>query len=150
MACNKNTEDGDFIMFQIGDPTVYSRVLKQLLDEAKAITPYGKDIARMLIQEADVDFAPDCPTKRIVVDSDAAKMKVLQEQADTLFQIQIKKWVDRCDAYGQNKSVMCGLIARRCHTELSDRLETRPGHQDWTLDGPLIYLRMILEAFYDL
>jgi hypothetical protein len=99
----------------------------------------------MLIQEADVDFAPDCPTKRIVVDSDAAKMKVLQEQADTLLQIQIKKWVDRCDAYGQNKSVMCGLIAKRCHTELSDRLETRPGHQDWTWDGPLIYLRMILE-----
>jgi hypothetical protein len=62
-----------------------------------------------------------------------------------LFAIQTKTWVDWCDAYEQNKIVICGLIAKRRHTELSDRLETQPGHQDCTLDGPLMYLLITLE-----
>jgi hypothetical protein len=42
------TIDGEeFLKFELGDATVYSRVCKQLLNEAKAITPHGRDIARM-------------------------------------------------------------------------------------------------------
>jgi hypothetical protein len=77
--------------------------------------------------------------------ADATKRKHLEEQAKTLHTIQTKKWVDRCDAYEQNKSILCGLIAKRCNTELSDKLESRPGHQEWTLDMPLLYLRMIMQ-----
>jgi hypothetical protein len=56
-------EQDKFLMFQIGDATVYSKAFKQLLINAKAITHYGKKIAKMQIQDADVDFDPDCPTK---------------------------------------------------------------------------------------
>jgi hypothetical protein len=42
------TIDGEeFLKFELGDATVYSRVCKQLLNEATAITPHGRDIARM-------------------------------------------------------------------------------------------------------
>jgi hypothetical protein len=34
------------------------------LIKANSITPYEKDIAKMLVQDAEVDFAPDCPTKK--------------------------------------------------------------------------------------
>jgi hypothetical protein len=68
---------GKFLMFSIGEATVYSKVFKQLLIEAKAITPYGKDIAKILIQDAEVDFAPDCPTKKFIQESDATKKKHL-------------------------------------------------------------------------
>jgi hypothetical protein len=57
-------DGNEFLMFRIGDATVYSRVFKQLLNEAKAISPYGKDMAKMLVQDAEVDFDPDCPTKK--------------------------------------------------------------------------------------
>jgi hypothetical protein len=137
-------EGNKFLMFQIGDATVYSRVFKQLLNEAKAISPYGKDMAKMLIQDADADFDPDFPTKRIVEVSDATTRKFLEEQAKTLYTIQIKKWIDRFDTYEQNKSVLCGLIAKRCNTDLSDKLASRPGHQEWTLYMPLLFLRMII------
>jgi hypothetical protein len=76
-------------------------------DEIARYMKSSMTFVRMLIQDADVNFAPDCPTTRIVVDSDTAKTKVFQEQANTLFNIQTKKWVDRCDAYEQNKSVIC-------------------------------------------
>jgi hypothetical protein len=131
------------LKFELGDATVYSRVYKQLLNEAKAITPHGRDIAKMMAQGSDVDFTTDCPKKRVIVEANAEKKKSLEEQEQTLYTIKTKKWVDRCDVYEQNKTVLCSLIAKRCDTELSDRLESRPGYHDWTLDKPLIFLRMV-------
>jgi hypothetical protein len=136
---------GDFIKFEIGDATVYSRVYKQLITEAKAITPYGMDIAAMLQDGSDVDFNADRPTKETIVEADAEMKAIMEEQAKTEYQAMAKEWVARKSYYKQNQSVMCGLIMKRCHTELGDRLESRAGYQDWSMRKPLLFLRMIKE-----
>jgi hypothetical protein len=84
--------DEDVLLFKIGDATAYSRVFKQLLDEAKAITPNGRDIAKMMIQNADVDFTPDYPVKRVIVGTDPVKLKALEDR-----QIGEPTWTSRMD-----------------------------------------------------
>jgi hypothetical protein len=138
-------EDGSFLKFKIGDATVYSRVYKQLLTEAKAITPYGMDIATMLQNGSDVDFKPDRPTKETIEEKDKEMKEIMEEQAKTEYQAKAREWVARQSHYKQNQSVMCGLIMERCDTELSDRLESRPGYKEWTLSKPLVFLRVIKE-----
>jgi hypothetical protein len=69
-----------FINFEIGDATVYSRVYKQLITEAKAITPYGMEIAAMLQDASDVDFNADRPTKETIVEADAEMKAIMEEQ----------------------------------------------------------------------
>jgi hypothetical protein len=76
-------DGGEFIKFQIGDATVYSRVHKQLLIDAKAISPYGMDIATMLQEDTEVDFTADRPTKEVIVESDKDMKRIMEEQAKT-------------------------------------------------------------------
>jgi hypothetical protein len=42
---------------------------EQVITEAKAITPYGMDIAAMLQDGSDVDFNADRPTKETIVET---------------------------------------------------------------------------------
>jgi hypothetical protein len=145
-------DGGEFIKFQIGDATVYSRVHKQLLIDAKAISPYGMDIATMLQEDTEVDFTADRPTKEVIVESDKDMKRIMEEQAKTEYEAMAKEWVARRSHYRQNQSVMCGLIAKRCENDLTDRLETRPGYKEWSMRKPLVFLRMIKEeciAFKD-
>jgi hypothetical protein len=93
------TEGEDFLLFKIGDATVYSRVFNQLLLEAKTITSYGRDMARMLVQVQDfgIDFAPDFPTKQVIVDDDADRKRIREDQEQALFNVKTKKTADRCE-----------------------------------------------------
>ena len=44
------------LTFKIGDATAYSEVLKELIIEAKAIQPYGVDMAKLLLSGREVDL----------------------------------------------------------------------------------------------
>jgi hypothetical protein len=103
------------------------------------------DIATMLQNGSDVDFKPDRPTKETIEEQDKEMREIMEEQAKTEYQAKAREWVARQYHYKQNQSVMCGLIMERCDTELSDRLESRPGYKEWTLSKPLVFLRVIKE-----
>jgi hypothetical protein len=90
-------------------------------------------------------FTADRPTKEVIVESDKDMKRIMEEQAKTEYEAMAKEWVARRSHYRQNQSVMCGLIAKRCENHLTDRLETRPGYNEWSMRKPLVFLRMIKE-----
>jgi hypothetical protein len=131
--------------FKIGDATVYNKVFKQILTQAKAITPHGIDMAKLLVTGKDVDFTQNMPTQQEIEEDDAKKRSKLEAEEAKRFDFLTKRWIDRCDHYEQNKTVLCGIIAEKCGVELDDRLQGHPGYFGWTLDNPLLYLKMIKE-----